>query len=86
VKKIFVIHIQYVYCGVGSELTVQFDSLKTSIEKIFVVKMHYVFSEVGMDVLIQSGRLRTSRQALSHMIRPFRLSGRSITCCRTVFF
>jgi len=48
--------------------------------------MHYVFSEVELDVLIQSGRLRTSRQALSHMIRPFRLSGRSMTCCRTVFF
>lgn len=46
--------------------------------------MHYVFCKVGTDVLIQSGRLRNSGQALSHMFRPFHLSGRSITCC-TVF-
>jgi len=54
--------------------------------KIFVVKKHYVFYEVGIDVLIQSGHLINFRKALSHMFRPFRLSGRSITCCCTVFF
>jgi hypothetical protein len=32
-QKIFVMHIQYVYCGVGPELTVQLDRLKTSKEK-----------------------------------------------------
>lgn len=32
-RKIFVMHMQYVYCGVGPELTMQLDRMKTSREK-----------------------------------------------------